>query len=98
VFADRGVTALVVRGDDVADIGGADGTLLVELLTWRPERRGIVFDRPSRDSNARSTVQAAGLDERVEIVPGDFFESVPAADVYTFAAGTSAVATRGRVG
>jgi predicted O-methyltransferase YrrM len=74
------------EGRTVADIGGADGTLLVELLTGRPERRGIVFDRPSSVSAARSTVQAAGLDERVEIVAGDFFESVPAADVYVLSA------------
>jgi hypothetical protein len=31
-------------------------------------------------------VQVAGLDERVELVAGDFFESVPAADVYVLSA------------
>src|ERR1700733_14889415 len=34
-------------GATVADIGGADGTLLVELLACRPARRGIVYDLPS---------------------------------------------------
>jgi hypothetical protein len=73
-------------GATVADIGGADGTLLVELLAERPERRGIVFDLPSTVPAARPTVLAAGLDDRVEIVAGDFFQSVPAADVYVLSA------------
>jgi precorrin-6B methylase 2 len=73
-------------GMTVADIGGADGTLLVELLAGRPERRGIVFDLPSVVSTARPTVRAAGLEERVEIVAGDFFEEVPLADLYVLSA------------
>jgi predicted O-methyltransferase YrrM/predicted transcriptional regulator len=74
------------QGQTVADIGGADGTLLAELLAGRPERRGIVFDLPSTVSAARPTVRAAGLEERVEVVAGDFFEKVPAADVYVLSA------------
>lgn len=73
-------------GQMVADIGGADGTLMVELLAGRPERRGIVFDLPSMVSAARSTLLAAGLEERVAVVAGDFFEQVPAADVYVMSA------------
>jgi predicted O-methyltransferase YrrM len=74
------------QGRTVADIGGADGTLLAELLAGRPERRGIVFDLPSTVSAARPTLRAAGLEERVEVVAGDFFEKVPAADVYVLSA------------
>jgi hypothetical protein len=74
------------EGGTVADIGGADGTLLVELLARYPERRGILFDQPSSVPAARPTVRAAGLDERVEIIAGDFFESVPTADVYVLSA------------
>jgi predicted O-methyltransferase YrrM len=73
-------------GETVADIGGADGTLLVELLAARPERKGIVFDLPSVVSAAHATVASAGLAERVRIVSGDFFESVPASDVYVLSA------------
>jgi hypothetical protein len=40
------------EGRTVADIGGADATLLVELLTGRPERRGIVFDLRSGSYSA----------------------------------------------
>ncbi|MFD0782426.1 methyltransferase [Micromonospora azadirachtae] len=73
-------------GRTVADVGGADGTLLAELLTRYPERSGILFDLPSMVSAGRATMQAAGLDQRVEIVAGDFFDSVPAADVYVLSA------------
>ncbi|ORW85203.1 hypothetical protein AWB92_27275 [Mycobacterium sp. IEC1808] len=73
-------------GEVVADIGGADGSLLVELLTGRPERRGIVYDLPASVAAAHRTLRAAGLDDRVDIVAGDFFEQVPAADVYVLSA------------
>lgn len=73
-------------GELIADIGGADGNLLVQLLASRPERRGIVYDLASCVSAARRTLRAAGLDERVEIIAGDFFDRVPAADVYVLSA------------
>jgi hypothetical protein len=73
-------------GTTVADIGGADGTLLVELLACHPERKGIVYDLPSSVAAARPTVEAARLHDRVAVVAGDFFESVPTADVYTLSA------------
>lgn len=65
------------RGDEtVVDVGGGNGSLLVTLLERRPGLRGIVFDLPEtvRDEDA--------LGERIEFVPGSFFERVPAGDVY----------------
>lgn len=73
-------------GETVADIGGADGTLLVELLARYPDRRGIVFDLPNVVKDATSTLAAAGLRERATVVGGDFFESVPSGDVYLLSA------------
>ncbi|WP_446039678.1 methyltransferase [Streptomyces sp. SID1121] len=70
----------------VADIGGADGTLLIEILAARPEVRGIVFDLPSSVFAARPVIEAAGLSGRVDIVAGDFFHSVPSADFYILSA------------
>ncbi|WP_224390448.1 acetylserotonin O-methyltransferase [Pseudonocardia sp. ICBG1293] len=71
-------------GEAVADIGGSDGSVLVELLTRDGDtrRRGIVFDLPTTVPNAEPTVAAAGLRDRVELVGGDFFRAVPTADVY----------------
>ena len=69
-------------GETVADIGGADGTTLAGLLATTPERRGIVFDLPNVVAGATETLAAAGLSDRITVVGGDFFDSVPVADVY----------------
>jgi orsellinic acid C2-O-methyltransferase len=59
----------------LADIGGGNGTLLAAFLDAHPDLRGILFDSPS---GATATV----VDERCEIVTGDFFQQVPTADAY----------------
>jgi hypothetical protein len=69
-------------GQTVADIGGSDGSLLAELIAGLPDRRGIVFDRPEVAPLAQAAMTARGLADRVEAVGGDFFASVPAADLY----------------
>ena len=70
------------EGSVVADIGGADGSMICELLEHEPDRRGIVFDLPEIVPAARKVLADHGLADRVEIQPGDFFQSVPTADVY----------------
>lgn len=69
-------------GKVVADIGGASGNVLAELLEPYPDRRGIVFDDPAIVPGARDNLARIGLADRVEVVAGDFFESVPTADIY----------------
>jgi O-methyltransferase domain/Dimerisation domain len=69
-------------GRVVADIGGADGTLLTTLLARHPDREGIVFDLPTVVGAAQETVRAADLADRVRVVGGDFFTGVPEADIY----------------
>jgi hypothetical protein len=65
------------RGDEtVVDVGGGNGSLLVELLRLYPGLRGIVFDLPE------TVRDAAALGERIEFVEGSFFERVPPGDVY----------------
>jgi hypothetical protein len=64
-------------GDEtVVDVGGGNGSLLVELLRRQRGLRGIVFDLPEtvRDEEA--------LGDRIEFVEGSFFETVPPGDVY----------------
>jgi O-methyltransferase domain/Dimerisation domain len=66
------------RGDEVVvDVGGGNGSLLVELLKRRPGLRGIVLDLPetNRDDAA---LERSG----VEFIAGDFFDAVPEGDVY----------------
>jgi O-methyltransferase domain len=68
------------RGDEtIVDVGGGNGSLLIEFLDGRPGMRGIVFDLPEtvRDESA--------FGDRIEFVAGSFFESVPEGDVYLLA-------------
>jgi hypothetical protein len=65
------------RGDEtVVDVGGGNGSLMIELLRRQPGLRAIVFDLPEtmRDE--------ASLGDRIEFVAGSFFERVPEGDVY----------------
>ena len=64
------------------DVGGATGSLLQLLQEANPELRGIVFDRPNIVDDAVAEIARAGLAERTAVVGGDFFESVPPADLY----------------
>ncbi|MEU1982142.1 methyltransferase [Nocardia sp. NPDC019395] len=73
-------------GDTVADIGGADGTILARLLNSEPARRGILFDLPEVVEVAQKKIAELGMADRIETVSGDFFESVPPADVYVMSA------------
>ena len=71
------LAALDWRGDEtVVDVGGGNGSLLVELLRRQPGLRGIVFDLPEtvRDEEA--------LGDRITFVEGNFFERVPDGDVH----------------
>jgi hypothetical protein len=65
-----------------ADIGGGSGSLLAGVLAKHPTLRGIVFDQPAVVAEAEPVLERAGVRERVELVGGDFFVDVPAADVY----------------
>jgi hypothetical protein len=61
----------------VADIGGGKGTLLAAILRAHGHLRGILFDLPSVVANAAGVLQEAGVADRCEIEPGDFFQGVP---------------------
>ena len=67
----------------VVDIGGGQGGLVRALLACYPGvEQAIVFDRPCVIDQLR-VVPASPLDERVQLVAGDFFTAVPAgADAY----------------
>ena len=65
------------RGDEtVVDIGGGNGSVLMDLLAEQPGLHGIVFDLPE---TVRDESQ---FGDRLEFVGGSFFESVPHGDVY----------------
>jgi hypothetical protein len=58
------------------DVGGGNGSLLVELFRREPGLRGIVFDLPETDRDE------AALGDRITFVAGSFFDRVPQGDVY----------------
>ena len=64
------------EGEVVVDVGGGNGALLAEVVRRRPELRGIVLDLPE------TVRDEASLGDRIEFVPGSFFESVPEGDAY----------------
>jgi hypothetical protein len=70
----------------VADIGGGKGTLLAAILRANGHLHGVLFDLPPVVANAPEVLGAAGVGDRCEVVPGDFFAGVPeGADAYIMA-------------
>ncbi|MCP4189997.1 MAG: methyltransferase [Planctomycetaceae bacterium] len=67
----------------LADVGGGNGSKLVTILEHHPTLNGILFDLPHVVERAKETFQSAGLNDRCQIVGGDFFQSIPpGADAY----------------
>ena len=73
------------RVHSLVDVGGSHGHLLAAILKRNRRLRGGLFDQPSVVALASQSpyVTAPAVAKRVELVPGDFFESVPVgADAY----------------
>jgi hypothetical protein len=57
--------------------------LLARLLSTEPDLRGILVDLPSTAAEADAAFARAGVGDRVRVVPGSFFDPLPAGgDVY----------------
>jgi hypothetical protein len=68
---------------NLCDIGGGRGTLLSELLLKHRHLRGTLYESPGVLESAREMLAARGVLDRVSLVPGSFFDGVPAgADAY----------------
>lgn len=70
------------RYGTVVDVGGGTGTLLAAILRHRPSVRGVLFELPDVLRAAPDTFQDPDLRGRVELVAGNFFESVPKGDAF----------------
>jgi O-methyltransferase domain len=67
----------------LADIGGSQGLVLSIVLTKYPLLRGILFDLPIVIEGAPEFLRSRGVEHRVELRAGSFFQSVPSgADAY----------------
>jgi len=56
------------------DVGGASGTYSIAFLRKNPKMRAVIFDLEEVIPLARERLQNEGLIERVELVPGDFYQ------------------------
>ena len=71
------------RFGTIADLGGGHGVLLAAILAAHPGLRGILLDLPRALERAADALQAAGVADRCDIVPGDLFATAPGgADAY----------------
>jgi hypothetical protein len=67
----------------LCDVGGGRGTLLSEVLIRHPHLRGVLVDNPGVLESARELLARRGVSNRVDLRPGNFFDSVPSgADAY----------------
>jgi SAM-dependent methyltransferase len=85
----RGVLPSILSAYDwgslahVVDVGGGNGTLLKALLTEHPALRGTLVDLPEPAEAATRAFAAEGFADRVDVVPGSFFDPLPpGADAY----------------
>jgi precorrin-6B methylase 2 len=84
----KGVASEIARVLDVStakhivDVGGASGTIIASILEGNPGARGTIVELPHVAPQARTAIAARGLASRCAVVEGDFFRSVPEADIY----------------
>jgi O-methyltransferase domain len=63
---------------EIVDVGGGHGKIITDILKRNPGMHGKLFDLPHAFAGGLSTIAKAGLEERCEIISGDFFTYVPA--------------------
>jgi predicted O-methyltransferase YrrM len=56
------------------DVGGGSGTYTLAFLRASPEMKATLFDLPPVVELARDRVKAAGMEDRVTLVAGDFYK------------------------
>ncbi|MBA3868225.1 MAG: methyltransferase [Anaerolineae bacterium] len=61
----------------VVDVGGGNGSLLINLLKVNPNMNGVVFDSPHVAEGARVHIETTGLSDRCTVVGGNFFDTIP---------------------
>jgi SAM-dependent methyltransferase len=70
------------RANHVVDVGGASGTLIATLLEKNANLRGTILERAEVVPRAKAAIAEHGLSSRCQVIAGDFFENVPAADLH----------------
>jgi hypothetical protein len=68
--------------DLLVDVGGGRGALLRAILAAYPTMQGILFERAEVIEEVGARRTELGLEERLALLSGDFFSTVPPADAY----------------
>lgn len=67
----------------LVDLGGATGHLAIAACRRYPHLQATVFDLPDAVPLARTTIDGSGVADRIQLVPGDFFQDeLPEGDLY----------------
>jgi hypothetical protein len=61
----------------ICDVAGGTGTNLAEILVQNPDLRGVLFEIPEVLREAPEVLSSYGVADRVELVAGSMFESIP---------------------
>ena len=79
--------ATVIAGYDfspystIVDVGGGHGRLLAGILSATPAAQGVLYDLPHVVAGAPALLRQRGVEDRVRVEGGSFFDSVPAGGV-----------------
>lgn len=67
----------------VVDVGGGVGQLLAAIMRATPTSKGVLYDLPHAVADASTILRENGIADRVRVVEGSFFDSVPTGgDIY----------------
>jgi hypothetical protein len=67
------------KSEQIVDVGGGNGTLLIDILKANPSTKGIVVDKMPM---AVSHITSANLSDRCQVVLSDFMQEVPYGDLF----------------
>ncbi|MCK5148825.1 methyltransferase [bacterium] len=83
-FAEAVIEACDFSGfSSICDVGGGQGSFLIQLLVSYPHIKGIVADMPGAVVPAEKAIAKADLKDRCKAIPHDFLkETPPACDAY----------------
>jgi hypothetical protein len=75
----------------IVGVGGGHGRLLAGILAKTPTARGLLYDLPRVVAAAPALLQQRGVEARVRVEGGSFFDGVPGAVTYTSCNGSSTI-------
>lgn len=69
----------------IVDVGAGDGSWLIAIMQQGLAEHGVAFDLPQAMKTLSHARASSGLDDRIDLVVGDFFSEVPTGDTLLLA-------------